>query len=127
MVTAPAEPDAPAWQATLSGEHKLITCILPGQVALPLMKALRAEKNVIADNVNNARGVGKLTRAVRRRLGDQTEKQILNVVIEAERAEEIFAFIYLKAGIGQPHGGLMFQTSLRRSIPFMLPDLPEEG
>jgi hypothetical protein len=119
-------PEARPQASAATGDYKLITCVLPPQVALPLKKALKAKKNIITADAHNARGVGKLTHAAHRRLGDQTEKQVLNVVVEAGRADEIFEFIYFEAAINEPHGGLMYQTSLGRGTPYVLPDLPEE-
>jgi len=126
MAEADTNPAAEERPAPASVEHKLITCVLPPHVAVPLKKALKAEKNIITADVNNARGVGKLTHVAHRKLGDQAEKQILNVVVEAERADEIFAYIYFEAGLDKPHGGLMYQTSLGRASSYTLPDLPEE-
>lgn len=107
-------------------DYKLITCVLPVGVAMPVVRKLKSEKGVVTANVNNARGVGKLTAREHRRLGNQTEKQIMTVVVPAARADEIFAFIYHEAGINQPHGGLMYVHGLARSTEFALPDLPEE-
>ena len=106
--------------------HKTITCILPIGVALPVARTLKHEKGIITANVSNARGLGKLTHHLHRRLGDQTEKQILTVVVPDDRADEIFEFIYHEARIDRPHGGLIYVTGLDRATPFVLPDLPEE-
>ena len=106
--------------------HKLITCILPLGAAPPVARALESEKGIVTANVNNARGVGKLTRSANRRLGDQTEKQVLTIVVPEDRADEIFEFVYHQAQIGRPHGGLMYMCVLGPATPFVLPDLPEE-
>ena len=52
---------------------------------------------------------------------------MLDVVVNADRADEIFNFIYEKAGIAEGNHGFMIQQSLIRSTKFSLPDLPEEG
>ena len=51
---------------------------------------------------------------------------MLDVVVNADRADEIFNFIYEKAGIGEGNHGFMIQQSLVGSTKFSLPDLPEE-
>lgn len=109
-----------------SDGHKLITCVLPLGVAVPLARALKSEKGIVTAHVSNARGVGKLTPTADRRLGDHTEKHILSVVVDDEDADEAFALIYHEAGINQPHGGLMFMSRLKDYVPLVLPDLPEE-
>ena len=105
---------------------KLITSILPAGKASNVVKKLKEEKGIITTNVNSARGMGKLTPRAYRGVGEQTEKQILNVVIDAERADEIFEFIYHEANIDRPHGGIIFMAKLQHQTPFVLPDLPEE-
>jgi nitrogen regulatory protein PII len=111
---------------TKDGNHKLITCILPIGVAHSVVQTLKNEKQFVTANVSNARGLGKQTDLKHRRLGDQTEKQILTVVVPDDQADEIFEFIYHEAHIDRPHGGLVFMSNLDRATPFVLPDLPEE-
>lgn len=105
---------------------KLITGILPGGMATDVMKKLRDEKGIITAHANSARGMGKLTPRAWRGVGEQTEKHILNVVVDADRADEIFEFIYHEGNIDRPHGGIIFMTRLQHQTPFILPDLPEE-
>ena len=107
-------------------DSRLITGILPGTKAMELLKKLKEEKGIITAHANSARGMGKLTPRAYRGAGEQTEKQILNVVVDAYRAEEIFEYIYHEANIDRPHGGIIFMTALRLGTPFILPDLPEE-
>ncbi len=106
--------------------HKLITCLLPFGVALPLARALKSEKGIVTAHIGNARGVGKLASADHRRLGGQTEKQILTVVVDEKDAEDLFAFIYFEAEIDRPHGGLIFMSRADNYVPLILPDVPEE-
>ena len=106
--------------------QKLITCVLPKGVAPPVVSALKA-RGIIAANITTARGMGKLTPLKYRGVGQQSEKEILDVVVAVERAEEIFEFIYSEAHIDQPHGGLMYMSAVPRATPYALPqDLPEE-
>lgn len=112
---------------SVSGTHKLITCLLPKGVAPGIVKLLKEEKGIFKANINSARGLGKITPLAYRGVGEQSEKEILNVVVEAQLADEIFEFIYYEADINRPHGGMMYQCDLRRATPFILPELPEEG
>ncbi len=106
--------------------HKLITAILPKGKAVDTVKALKLQKDIIRTNINNARGVGKLTPLAYRGAGDQAEKEVLNVVVNAEQADTVFEFIYHHADINRPHGGLMYMSELLEATPFTLPELPEE-
>ncbi|MFP6745630.1 MAG: hypothetical protein VCB77_10635 [Alphaproteobacteria bacterium] len=112
--------------AVAGGGHKLITCFLPVGVAPPVAKALKAEKGLATAHVSYGRGVGKFSQTDARHLGDQSEKQILNVVVDAGDADDIFEFIYHEAGINKPHGGMMLMTCVDNFVPLILPGLPEE-
>ena len=107
-------------------EAKLITAILPKGVSLDVVKKLREGKGVNTANFNYARGTGKLTPLKYSGGVVESEKEILTVIIDAARSEEIFTFVYEQSGVNQPHGGLMFMYSLMRSTAYLLPDLSEE-
>ncbi len=107
--------------------QKLITCILPKGICLGVIKSLKDEKGIITANVNTARGLGKLTPLAYRGVGEQTEKEILTVTVASEIADEIFGYIYDKASIDRPHGGLVYMSSLDSISLYSLPeDLQEE-
>lgn len=106
--------------------NHLITCILPKGIAMGIVKALKVEKGIIRSNVSNARGVGRITPLAYRGIGGQSEKEILNVVVETGEADEIFEYIYHKADINRPHGGMMFMCQLGKTTLFILPDLDDE-
>ena len=75
----------------------------------------------------NARGIGSMTH---RRYVALTapEREVVSVLVPAERADELFDFIYTAAGIGEPHGGLMYQMSVPKATTFTLPaDVPDEA
>lgn len=110
----------------LQDSPKLITCILPKGKALPVLEALRAEQGIISANINNARGTGRITLRAFRTGYSETEKEVLRVVVPEERADELFEFIFDRAEIDRPHGGIMYQTALDIASTFELPDLPEE-
>jgi len=95
-------------------------------VAIPMLRRLKDEKGITTCKINNARGIGRFTHSSVRRLGDVTEREILEVVTTAKRADEIFEFIFFEADMDRPHGGIIFMTPLGRASHFELPDLPEE-
>lgn len=107
--------------------YRLITGLLPKGLAGPALRALKSERGVIASNIVNARGVGRATPLAARGIAAQSEKEMLSVVVPAEEADEVLAYLYETAGIDQPHGGIVYMARLDRATEFLLPDLPEEA
>jgi len=107
-------------------QHKLITCILPHGTAFNVIEKLKDEKKIYAANINHARGMGRLTPQQYRGAGEQTEKEILNVMAPAARADELFEYIYVAAEINRPHGGIIYMSKLHLGTTFTIPDVPEE-
>jgi nitrogen regulatory protein PII len=105
---------------------KMISAILPKGKALNLIERLRREKDVNTANLNRARGTGKMTPIKYRDTVVEKEKEILTIVVEEERSEEIFRFIYEAADINRPHGGLVYMHKLLHSSSYELPDISEE-
>ena len=105
---------------------KLITAILPRGQAADLIQALKDEWGLQAANFNSARGVGRITPLRERGFGEQSEKDILSIVVATEQADEIFADLYWRAGLDQPHGGLMYMAALGRATRFTLPAVDDE-
>ena len=111
----------------LANASKLITCILPVGEAVPVLKQLKQELGIVAANINHARGSGKWTPRAYREMGGQTEKDILTVIVDEQRAEQVFTFIFHIAQIDRPHGGLIFQSDLTAATAYLIPqDLPAE-
>lgn len=111
---------------TVPGE-KLITCIIPRGRALPVLEALKEELGILRTNIHHARGAGRMTPLAWRGVGETSEKDVMRVIVRSSQAEEVFAFIFEKARIDRPHGGLLYQQTLGRSTDFQLPDVPDES
>ena len=107
-----------------SANPKLITSFLPKGKGLPLVKLLKEETGLSTGNVSSSRGTGTSGNG---EFGDWVEVDVFDVVVDAERADEIFNFIYEKAGIGEGDHGFMVQRNLSRSTKYSLPDLPQES
>ena len=105
--------------------HKMITCIIPMGAALPVVEKLRSEKGIDAANINFARGIGRFQKLQERRLGNDSQKEILSVVVETHEADELFRWIFETAEIDRPHGGIIYMTALTRSSKFQIPDTLE--
>ncbi len=91
-----------------------------------MLRRLKDEKGIIACKISNARGIGRFTHSRVSRLGDVAEREILEVVTTAKRADEVFEFIFFEADMNRPQGGIIFLTPLGRTSHFELPDVPEE-
>lgn len=105
---------------------KLITAILPKGTSLNVVDKLKHEKLLTTANFNYARGMGKLTPAKYRGIGETSEKEVLTVVVEEAQADEIFEYIFDIADINRPHGGIIYMQALMQSTAFVLPDVTEE-
>lgn len=99
--------------------QKLITCYLPKGKGVEIVAQLNEEKKLFSTNFASGRGRGMAKNVG---FGEWMEVDILLVVVEENRAEEIFDFIFEIAGIDRPHGGLMIQGNLTQATPFALPD-----
>ena len=78
---------------------KLITSFLPHGTGIPLIKLLKQETGICTGNINSSRGTG--SSAGTSDFDTWVEVDVLDVVVDAERADEVFNFIYEKAGIGE--------------------------
>ncbi len=95
---------------------KLITCIVPNHITLGIIEELAKEKNIITANKSNARGSSYTTHFA------WVEMEILEVVVEAQHADEIYAYLFEKLQIDSPNHGLIFQHALKLSSAYTLPD-----
>jgi len=102
---------------------KLITCILAAGRAEALIADLKNELGITRATMHRARGLG---RSSGRAMAQASEKEILNVVADAGKADELFVWLFERAGVDAPHGGIMFMQGLETALPFRLPDLPED-
>lgn len=101
-------------------EQKLIVCLLPHGKGLDLVERLNHDKGIVSANVTSGRGQG-----TRETLETWIEVDVLAVTVSAERANEIFEFLYDAAGIGVPNGGLIFQQALAMASAYALPEVTE--
>jgi len=104
---------------------KLITSFLPRGTGTALIKLLKEETGICTGNISSSRGTGSSAGASD--FDNWVEVDVLDVVVNADRADEIFSLIYEKAGIAEGNHGFMIQQSLIQSTKFSLPDLPAEG
>jgi hypothetical protein len=97
--------------------YKLITCNIFGHHSLEMIKRLKEEKGITKANKSSARGTSSLHNY------RFAEIEILSVVVEEERADEIFSFLYSTLELDKPHHGIIYQNKLGRSSEYLLPDI----
>jgi hypothetical protein len=102
---------------------KFVTCVLPHGRGLPLVHALKRDKSISSANVHHARGVGRSTPIGRWALGESGERDMLQVVVPEERADEIFEYLYFPKST--KFGKL--RTCRRRTIAAAHPEVHDGG
>ncbi len=105
---------------------KLITAILPKGRSRALQEALVDEKGIHSGNFHYGRGVGRDSHIRDRGIGEQQEREVFEVVVTPDIAEDVFQFIFERAKMDEPHGGMIYMATLPRSTVVTMPDLPEE-
>ena len=82
----------------------MLICIMPDGKGKEVLEALRSETGVISAFAHHARGIG--THSLRHRVYSE-EKQILTALVDANRADDIFHFLYSSAGLDTPKTGMI--------------------
>ncbi|MEW6516098.1 MAG: hypothetical protein AB1439_04250 [candidate division FCPU426 bacterium] len=100
---------------------RVITAVLYRGASAPVLKALR-RAGVNTAVACHARGSS---------VADQTplafEKEVLTVLIEARRADEIFDLIGQAAKVDRPHGAFLYMSRASRRTAYPLPPVGEES
>ena len=102
-------------------KEKRITCYLPKGTGVKMVGILHSEKSIASTNVHSGRG--QKTAESGKDYGAWNEQDILTVIVDEDRAEEIFEYIFFQGKLNKPGGGFMFQSDLNRATSFKLPDI----
>ncbi len=102
---------------------KQIVCIVPKGIGQQLVEALSSEKGIYNSNFSGARGVGRSGDVQARGVGEQREKDVFSVTIDASQADEVFEFLYTKAEMYEPHNGLMYMQAAPKTTVMSIPEL----
>ena len=107
-------------------DHYLVTAILPKGKGLGLIEKLHVSLGIDTATLTTGRGrsAGSVASIS---YGEWAEVDMLDVLVDAEEAERVFAFLFFEGDVGRPRGGLVYMAALGRHTPFVLPDIPDEG
>ena len=107
-------------------DAKLITCILPKGAAYPLQQALIEKKGIHSVNFHRARGLGRFSPISARGIGEQQEKEILEVTVEKEKADELFEYVFFNGEMNHAHGGIVYMSGVPKTTQMIMPEIPNE-
>ena len=93
----------------------LITAILPMATVMPIVRELHS-MGIFTANKSTARGSSNTSKI------HDVEMEIMTVLIDEERSDEIFELIYDRGGLFQPSHGLIYQTAVSLCSDYLLPD-----
>ena len=105
---------------------KKIWAILPDDDHITtVVQALKDEKGILTAHQTSCRGIG----AVGRREPEKGFRspppktlRLLTVVVPEDQADEVFDFVFEKAEVNKPMGGIVFMGPLDGATAFLLPE-----
>lgn len=111
---------------------QVIMCILPDDgTDHSLLLALRQEKGITRTTSISCRGIAALrnARTTDDRLPEPSIVKMVNVIVEKDEATTLFDYIFEKANINRPGGGIIIMSQPITCTPFTLPEAipPEKG
>ena len=113
-------------EMSLEIDSRLISCVIPKGRGAPLQRALADNKAIHNATLYHGRGVGKNFHGAGRSMGDQQERDILEVIVQQGKCDEIFEYIFFEAQINEPHGGIIYVSKVSKNSCFGLPDVAWE-
>jgi len=97
--------------------YKQITCMVADSIPIKVLKMLKKEKGIITADKIDARGSSSNSNF------EMKKMQILTVVVEDIKADEIFDYLYNILEIDQPNRGILLQSKLGRMTEYTMPNL----
>ena len=113
-------------ELSLETDSRLISCVVPKGRGATRQKALADNKAIHNAILHHGRGVGKSLHSANRSIGDQQERDILEVIVGQNKCDEIFEYIFFEAKINEPHGGIIYVSKVSKNSHFELPDVAWE-
>jgi len=97
--------------------YKQITCMVSDIVPLKVLEMLKTEKGIITADKIPARGSSSNSNF------EMKKMEILTVVVEGKRVDEIFEYLFNILEISKPNKGIILQSNLGRMTDYVLPDM----
>ena len=121
----------PAADALIPREDcKQISCVLPDDGSdKELLRGLLKEKQITRTKSTRCLGLAVLADAQTKygNLPEPVMVRLVDVIVPAADAEELYDYIYRKANIGRAGGGTMWLAPVVMASPHLLPDdVPQE-
>lgn len=108
----------------LARDQKLLTCVMPRGVGLPLVRRLASELGITTASLHSARGLFGSDPAG---MFNRVEKDVLTVTVPTGEADDLFLWIYREGAVGSEPGRFLYQAPLVGATPFSLPEgVPRE-
>ena len=99
-------------------ESRLVCCVLPHGVGLPLQEKLFHQLGLTRVELHTARGfIGSDPRGLFNRI----ERDVLQVVVEEDRADIVFEWLYREANVADLEGRFLFVARLAHASEYALP------
>ncbi len=102
-------------------DAKQIICILPQGTGSFIEEGLINDFGIRNANFYQARGVSRLSSMDG--LGAQQGKDVLEVAVESDLAEEVFDYIFHRGELETPHHGIIYMAALPKLTVMQLPEL----
>ncbi|MDQ7002489.1 MAG: P-II family nitrogen regulator [Ghiorsea sp.] len=103
--------------------RKLITCIAAEDKAKEAVDGVAKTFGIQAMVNHFARGFGRSSALSTQKLGQQTEKTIISVIVDKKQADDVFTYIFHTAGLDRPHGGIIYMTAIQQAVTSPLAEI----
>ncbi len=107
--------------------RKLITCIASEDKAKEATEGVAKTFGIQAMVNHFSRGFGRSSPLGTQKLGQQTEKVIISVIVDKKQVDEVFAYIFHTAGLDQPHGGIIYVTAIQQAVISPLAEVQDDN
>ena len=106
--------------------RKLITCIASEDKAKEATEGVAKTFGIQAMVNHFSRGFGRSSPLGTQKLGQQTEKVIISVIVDKKQVDAVFTYIFHAAGLDRPHGGIIYVTAIQQAVVSPLAEVTKD-